>query len=183
MELRFNEAKATQVAALLLQLRGTRRMKYLKLLKLMYLIDREALSLWGRPVSTDRHVSMDKGPVLSRVYNLITEEQCQSGFWSEHISHAPDFDVELTVDPGFDELSRAEEDLVKEIFSAHGHKNRWRLVDEVHHLPEWQDPHGSMLPISIRDILKAVGKTPADIAAIEQEIEADVFADFILEPI
>ena len=112
---------------------------------------------------------MDKGPVFSRVYSLITEEQCQIGFWSEHISPASDFDVELTADPGCRELSRAEEDLVKEVFSAHGHKNRWRLVDEVHSLPEWQDPHGSMIPIAIRDILKAVGKTPGDIAAIEQE--------------
>lgn len=183
MELRFNEAKATQVAALLLNLRGTRRMKYLKLLKLMYLVDREALARWGRPVSTDRHVSMDKGPVLSRVYNLITEEQCQHGPWSEHISQAPEYDVELLRDPGTNELSRAEEDLIKEIFTQHGHKNRWVLVDEVHKLPEWQDPRGSMIPIAIRDILKAVGKTPADIAAIEEEMEADTLADFLFQPV
>ena len=183
MELRFNEVKATQVAALLLQLHGTKRMKYLKLLKLMYLIDRESLSRWGRPVSTDRHVSMEKGPVLSRVYSLITEEQYQSGFWSEHISDASDHDVLLTADAGNSELSRAEEELVREIFAAHGHKNRWRLVDEVHELPEWQNPHGSMIPIAIRDILKAVGKTPVEIAAIEQETESGAFADFVLRPV
>lgn len=182
MELRFNEAKATQLAASLLKLRGTQRMNYLKLLKLMYLIDREALARWGRSISTDRHVSMDKGPVLSRVYNLITEEQCQKGDWSNHISQAADYDVRLIEDPGTDELSRAEEDLIEEIFQEHGHKNRWKLVEEVHKLPEWQDPHGSMIPIDVRDILSAVGKTPGDIAAIEQEIEADALAGFLLDP-
>lgn len=182
MELRFNEAKATQVAALILQLRGTRRMKYLKLLKLMYLVDREALARWGRPISTDRHVSMDKGPVLSRVYSLITEEQCERGSWSEHIAPAADYDVQLKADPGTQELSRAEEELVAEVFAKHGHKNRWELVREVHDLPEWQDPHGSMIPIAIRDILIAVGKSDSDIAAIEEQLESDALAEFLLQP-
>lgn len=183
MKLRFNEAKATQVAALLLRLRNNDgRMNYLKLLKLMYLVDREALSRWGRPVSTDHHVSMDKGPVLSRVYNLITEEQWQPSVWSKHIAQQPGYEVLLTVDPGSDELSRAEEALIQEVFEAHGHKNRWALVNELHELPEWQNPHGSMIPIEIREILQAVGKPLADIAAIEQEIEADAFADFVLQP-
>ena len=35
------------------------KMSYMKLLKLLYLVDREALLRWGRPVSTDRYVSMD----------------------------------------------------------------------------------------------------------------------------
>ncbi|HUS04657.1 MAG TPA: Panacea domain-containing protein [Bryobacteraceae bacterium] len=183
MQMRFNEVKATQLAALLLQLRGTGRMKYLKLLKLMYLVDREALARWGRPISTDRHVSMDKGPVLSRVYNLLMEEQCEPGFWSAHIAPATDHDVQLIAHPGTEELSRAEEELGAEIFGQHGHKNCWKLVDEVHDLPEWQDPHGNMIPIALRDILKAVGKSQGDIAAIEQELESDAFAEFLLKPI
>jgi uncharacterized phage-associated protein len=182
MDLRFNETKATQLAARLLQLRGTGRMKYLKLLKLMYLVDREALSRWGRTVSTDRHVSMDNGPVLSRVYNLMTEEQCQTGFWSDHISSPSDFDVYLLSDPGDSELSQAEEELIVDVFAAHGHKNRWRLVDEVHSFPEWKDPSGSMIPIELSDILIALGKTPEDVAAIKQEIEFEAYARNLLQP-
>jgi uncharacterized phage-associated protein len=183
MAMRFNEAKATQVAALLLKLRGTQRMKFLKLLKLMYIVDREALSRWGRPVSTDTHVSMDKGPVLSRVYSLINEEQCEPTFWTRHIVPAPGYDVRLDADPGDDELSRAEEELIHEVFVRHGHKNRWQIVKELHDLPEWQDPHGSMIPIAISDILSALGKSRADIAAIEEQLEADAFADFLLQPV
>jgi hypothetical protein len=46
-------------------------MSYLKLIKLLYIVDREALLRWGRPVTTDRHVSMPKGPVVSQIYDLI----------------------------------------------------------------------------------------------------------------
>jgi uncharacterized phage-associated protein len=183
MAMRFNEAKATQVAALLLKLRGTGRMKYLKLLKLMYIVDREALSRWGRPVTTDSHVSMDKGPVLSRVYSLISEEQCEPTFWTKHIVPAPGYEVQLHADPGDAELSPAEEELIHEVFSRHGHKNRWQIVDELHALPEWQDSHGSMIPIALKDILSAVGKSHADIAAIEQELEAEAFADLLFQPV
>lgn len=70
MVLRFNERRATEAAAKFLKLRGG-RMSYLKLIKLLYLLDREALLRWGRPVTTDRYVSMDNGPVVSRIYDLI----------------------------------------------------------------------------------------------------------------
>ncbi len=73
MMLRFNERRATEAAAKFLKLRGG-RMSYLKLIKLLYLLDREALLRWGRPVTTDRYVSMDNGPVVSRIYDLIREE-------------------------------------------------------------------------------------------------------------
>lgn len=66
MRLRFNDRKATQAAALLLQLRGG-KMSYMKLIKLLYLADREALLQWGRPITTDRYVSMNRDPVLSRI--------------------------------------------------------------------------------------------------------------------
>jgi uncharacterized phage-associated protein len=69
VRLRFNEAKATEAACLLLRLRGG-KMSYIKLIKLLYLLDRTSLLRWGRPVTTDRYVSMDQGPVVSQVYNL-----------------------------------------------------------------------------------------------------------------
>jgi uncharacterized phage-associated protein len=72
MRLRFNEAKATQAAARLLRNRGG-TMSYMKLIKLLYLADREALASWGRPITTGNYVSMDKGPVLSHVLDRINE--------------------------------------------------------------------------------------------------------------
>lgn len=158
-QLRFNERKATQAAAELLRLRGG-RMSYLKLIKLMYLADREALLRWGRPISTDRYVSMDKGPVLSRVLDLATDGDAPSrpSIWAEQISEPVRYEVELKADPGNDELSEAEIALLDEIFKIHGHKSRWDLVELTHQLPEWIDPEGSAIPIGYRDILKAGGQ-------------------------
>ena len=84
MRLPFNEKKATQAAAYLLRLRGG-RMSYMKLIKLLYLADRISLNRRGRPITTDRYVSMDRGPVLSRTLNLITEERdpAAPSFWAE----------------------------------------------------------------------------------------------------
>src|SRR5689334_6775712 len=105
MRLRFNEAKATQAASRLLRLRGG-PMSYIKLIKLLYIIDREALIRWGRPVTTSRHVSMPKGPVVSQIYDLITEEAIpgEETLWRKYIStNRQDFEVTLLKDPGDDE--------------------------------------------------------------------------------
>jgi hypothetical protein len=69
-------------------------------------------------------------------------------------------------------LSEAEDKVLDEIFETFGNMTRWDLVDYVHTLPEWRNPNGSALPIEYRDILKALNKKPADIDAIERELEA-----------
>ncbi|MGH9568550.1 MAG: Panacea domain-containing protein, partial [Candidatus Angelobacter sp.] len=149
----------------------------LKLIKLLYLADRAALLQWGIPVTTDRYVSMDHGPVVSRIYNLITDETPKP-VWAEFVS-APlgEYEVELLKEAPTDRLSRAEEKLLKEIYEQFGSKSRWELVEYVHTLPEWVNPHGSALPISIRDILKAAGEDDHEIRAVMRELRAMATAD------
>lgn len=183
IRLRFNEAKAAQAAARLLKLRRG-RMSYLKLLKLMYLADRQAILRWGRPISTDRYVSMDQGPVLSNVYSLINGDipPQKNSAWLELISAPENYEVGLRVDePPTSELSRDEERLLDEIFETYGHMSRWELRDFCHDLPEWQDPEGSAIPIDYHDIL-AAEKTPLEAQAIERELEALAETDRILSP-
>jgi uncharacterized phage-associated protein len=171
--MRFNEVKATQAAVRLLTRRGG-RMSYMKLIKLLYLADREALGKWGRPITTDRYVSMDRGPVLSHVLARINEGSAPNdpSFWAEHITHSGDYCVSVGKNPGDGKLSEAEDKVLDEIFEKFGSMTRWDLVEYVHTLPEWRNPNGSALPIEYRDILKALDKKPADIDAIERELEA-----------
>ena len=181
MKIRFNEAKATQAAARLLKLRGG-EMSYMKLVKLLYIVDREALLRWGRPVTTDCYVSMDRGPVLSRTMDLITDgvPPSQQSVWAEHISEPEHYKVRLQKEAGADELSDAELALIEEVFGKYGALNRWKLVDLVHSFSEWQNPSGGAIRISYRDILKAGGKTDWEIAAIEEELENLAAADRLL---
>jgi len=51
-----------------------------------------------------------------------------------------------------------------------------------HELPEWQDPKGGAIPIEYRDILRAGGKTEAEVAAIEGELESLATAEAMLQP-
>lgn len=169
MAIPFNERKVTEAAALLLDLRGG-QMHFLKLLKLLYIADREALSRWGIPITNDNYVSMDNGPVLSRTYNLIRDGG--SRFWSEYISaQFGDYEVRLRDKmPEIQKLSSAEEKLLNEIFAEFGNRNRWDLVDATHNFGEWQDPHGSSIPISIREILGALGEPEEEIDATVAEL-------------
>ena len=171
MSLRFDEAKATQAAALVLKMRGG-RMHYLKLIKVLYLVDREALLRWGIPVTTDRYISMDHGPVVSRIYGLITDDKPKP-LWSKYISQpVGEYEVELRNEAPTDRLSRAEESLIDEVHQQYGYQNRWKIVDYMHTLPEWQDPHGSSVPIPIRQILEAAGEDEDEIRAVIRELRA-----------
>lgn len=178
--LRFNERKATQAAACLLKLRGG-RMSYMKLIKLLYLADRKALTRWGRPITTDRFVSMNRGPVLSRVLDLATDGDDPSGqsIWGSFISEPANYEVSLKGDPSDDELSVAEVGVLEGVFKEFGHLSRWDLVELTHRLPEWKNPNGSAIPISISDILKAEGKSPLEISSVEDELNELAEADLL----
>lgn len=175
MALPFDEEKTVQAAALFLSLRG-RKMSYLKLIKLLYIADREALLRWGFPITADRYISMKNGPVLSEVYNLIVEdapkEDAPKKMWEEYISPPRDYEVELLREPDTNRLSRAEERLIREVFANFGSWSRWELVNHVHKFPEWRDPGTSSLPISIREILRAGGEDEHEIEATLRELDS-----------
>lgn len=174
MQLRFNEKKTTQAAARFLKLAGG-RMSYMKLIKLLYLTDRGALLGWGRPVSGDKYYLMKLGPVLSEVHDLITEVPCPGDevFWTAHISPPSNYEVELKADPGNDELSKAEEKLIDEIFAAYGRYEPFDLVDLLHKtLPEWREIKSGRIPLEYREILQAVGTPPEVIEETESELDS-----------
>jgi len=151
---RFDEKKTTQIAGLLLKMRGTRRMHYLKLLKLMYLIDRASLLRWGWSMTGDKYVSMEHGLVLSNTLNLITQERFGKSYWKDYVS-APlgDYEVELKQETRDDELSRAEIELIEEIYRDWGYKNRWKLRDYTHELPEYIETKSS-IPVPYESVMK-----------------------------
>ena len=170
----FDEAKTTQAAAMLLKENGG-KMNYMKLIKLLYLADREALSKWERPITGDLYVAMPKGPVLSIVLDKINSGRNPSGvksYWHKYISSPEGYNVKLLKhEPGFDELSKREKELLKSIFEQFKNYDQWQMVDICHDiLPEWRDPKGTSIPIQIEDILRAVNKTERSIILIEDEV-------------
>ena len=176
----FKEERATQLASMILKMRGG-KMHYLKLIKLMYLIDREALLRWGWSMTRDKYVSMDNGCVLSRTYSLIREETLGASYWKKFISEPQGWQVSLLAEPEFDELSKAEVGLIEEIYKEFGHWNRWKLVDYTHSLPEWTDPKGSSIPIEYKEVMKAVGKSDQEIAETMSELEEEALFEHLVK--
>jgi uncharacterized phage-associated protein len=163
----FDERKATQAAALLIEKSGG-SINYMKLIKLLYLTNREALSRWGKPVVPDGYYSLPYGPILSKVLSLINE-QLRPGtvsFWNQHISPPQDYGVRIRQNPGSDEFSAREISLFGEVFEKFGKMSEWDLVDWCHkNLQEWKDPEGSCMEIEPSDILAATGWNDEDIRA------------------
>ncbi len=172
----FNERKAVQTAARLIEHSGG-EMNYLALMKLLYLIDREALLRFGRPVTGDWVVAMRHGPVLSRIYDLVShkKQDLSPSEWHKFIPR-PNwyvYTVKFSGVPDTSELSQAEVALIDELFAKFQSLDEWALVDYTHKLPEWRDPGDSAVPIRFEQILKAANVSQATIEAIAEEAEAD----------
>lgn len=179
----FNEHKVAQMAAYLLHKRGG-RMSHLKLMKLLYLADREAMAAYGSPISGDHMVAMPHGPVLSMTLNLMDGdvESAVNG-WESWITGKENNELSLkhnvTVDD-LDELSQADLDVLESVWAKFGRMTRWEIRDYTHdHCPEWKDPNGSSMPISYDQVFRALGHKCEDAAELGARIEAERAIDKI----
>jgi uncharacterized phage-associated protein len=177
----YREEITTQLAAYLLAKHGG-KMEYIKLIKLLYFIDREALNLWGEPLTFDTYYSMDNGPVLSQTYNRLKPSlDPEADTYWDHFISTSGFSVNLIAQGEVSKLSRAVIELADRIYQQYGHMDRWDLIDNVcHRLPEWKNPHGSSIPISYEDILRALGKTDEEIREIDNNLRDQAYIDLLL---
>ncbi len=174
IKFKFNEKKTTQAASLFLEKSGG-KMSYMKLIKLLYLADREALMLWERPLTGDTYFSMKRGPVLSNVLDIISngDDPENSSYWYKYIRQPKKYNVELKEKelPETDILSQREMDLIDELSEKFKDFDRWDMVKICHDfLPEWEDVGGTRKSIEISNILKEVDKSDDEIKAIEEEV-------------
>lgn len=178
IQFRFHPEKAVEAAAVLLKLHG-KPMKYLGLLKMLYIADRLALQRIEQPITGDHYISMDYGPVLSGVYDLIKGQPVDDALplWSKFISSRSSHQVYLLDDPGDGELSEEEEAILKRVYELCGNLNPFDVAEWTHNLPEWKNPHGSMIPILVEDVLRYLGKTDEEIEEIQRESSREACLD------
>ena len=170
----YNSRKAAQVAAFFAREEGG-KISILKLIKLLYLADREFVRRYDCLILDDEYVSMDHGPVTSRTLNYINGGYPDMRDWWEFIRDREDNFVGNKSGPpkdsDLDELSRAELGVLAEIWHQHGQKTPWELRNWTHkNCAEWRDPNGSSIPIQYEEIFKALGKDkPKDRAKLLRE--------------
>lgn len=164
MEFRFDQLRATQAAAVLLKLAGGRE-NYTKLLKLLYLADRESLAAVGEPIAGAKFCSMKNGPLASDIYNCIKgNDEC--GTWKRSIRKLGYY-VQLVDDPGDSELSDYDVDVLTRLFEKHRRHDYGYLIEYTHTLPEWEDPGDTSVPLPPEEILRAQRVDDGSIAEID----------------
>jgi uncharacterized phage-associated protein len=116
-------------------------MNIMKLVKLMYLLDRLSLDRRGVPMARGDYLSMRNGPVTSELLDLINSGRLfgePDQRWEQNVSDRRDHDVKLEQMPAREHLSDAEAALLDEIWREHGSKDQWQLVDWCHaQCKEW----------------------------------------------
>ncbi len=168
----LNEFKTAQMAAYLLTKSGG-QMRYIKLLKLLYLSDRESMRVTGDSMTHDCAYSLPNGPVLSHTLNLLKGE-ARSAYWSSLIRR-DGFEstlVEAVAVGDLDELSDQDIEVLDRVNDQFGHFTWQALIDWTHkseNLAEWRDPHGSRLPIEPQDIFEALGCSIEDSQRLDAE--------------
>ena len=134
-------------------------MSRLRLLKLLYIADRESLQETARTVTGDHAAALDHGPVLSRTYGCIKGTDAEAPLWERYFRNS-DLDVRLVKDPGNDLLSRFEIEKLQAAAARFRDQNDWEVAEFTHAFREWiahKPEAGSSRPIPVRSILEAVG--------------------------
>lgn len=184
MKFTFNPKKSAQAGAYLLKANGGDMEKYLWI-KMLYLADRESLQRWEEPITGDTPASLPYGPVLSMIYDL-TKGDCPNlrEYWSKFLSDADQETnrIQLKADPGLDELSKAEVEILQSVFDKF-HNYTWKQMrDFCHGLPEYEDVGNGSKCLPFERILSAVGKTVEEIREAERRHIGFRMADILLAP-
>lgn len=158
MSFRFDLDKAIQATGVLLREMPHRWMTRLRLLKLLYIADRESIRETGHPITGDRVIAMEHGPVLSQVYQCIRGSAFGLDRWERHFM-SEGVSVRMKRETSVDELSRYEVETLQRVSQEREGKDEWDIVEESHTtFPEWERPTTPWQVIPFETILGAVGR-------------------------
>ena len=170
MQFVFDEQKAAQAAAYLLRRHGG-PMPYIKLIKLLYLVDRRGFAEMEYPTTGDRFVALPDGPSLAHIPKLIAGERHGAGScWSAFVSTSPDGYVTAIGPCDENRLSEYDRELIGGVLDEFGVMDDEALAAHLRALPEWTAPAGPCADIDPRVILRDAGFTEDAIAEVESEV-------------
>ena len=163
--------KKIQAAGVILRDRGpTDR---LRLLKLLYIADREALQQRGVPILGGLMVAMKHGPLHSEVYDLIKGSHASEAEWSACFQSQGNT-ITMIHDPGRMDLSPFEIDLLNAVTDRYQDVDTWELSELTHEFQEWVQSvqKGTSRHIPSEQLLKALDFSDEEIASITQSAES-----------
>lgn len=173
----FTYAKVAQTVAFFASKQGG-TINILKLMKLLYLSDRESMRLYDAPITYDNFVSMNNGPVLSRTYDLINGTSLNAegaAQWEAWINGRDQYDIRVTraiKEDELDQLSDADIAVMNSVWQRFGQYDQWWLSKFTHRFcKEWQHPDNSSIPIADVDVFLALGKSESIARDLAEDIQ------------
>jgi len=178
----INIEKMVQVCGYILK-KYNGKLNYTKLIKLLYLADKEALKESAVTISGDDYVCMPHGPVLTVIYDLIRNRyghkdiNAQALWNTRFLSDSYDLITLISHYPE-GKLSEYEKSVLDGVDNQYHNKGFGEMIDLVHDrkiCPEWRDPGDSSLPLPFAEVLKSVGYSDDEIkwAVAEREVFAE----------
>ncbi len=150
----FDAEKGAQVAGVLLSHAPNQTMDRIKLIKLMYFVDRQAFLEYGATISGDRMVSLPKGPVLSETLNALKGAPAYSNEFTKWVvipHEGYSYSLAAGADPDdADLLSDADMEIIENVWDQFGKMDGFALA-------EWENPGKSSIPISLEKLAIALG--------------------------
>ena len=170
----FDARKAAQIAAFFATNEGDHGIEKLKLIKLIYLAERQFLTDHGFPMLFDEFYSLPHGPICSSALNGI-DQRIQADIWAPLIARHGHviYPCKRTAREDMDEVSDAEMTALNQVWSCFGSYTSSRIRNWTHdHCPEYVEVGpGERLPIEYTDLLEAVGFTRAEAEEAAREVQ------------
>ncbi|WP_372095668.1 Panacea domain-containing protein [Tistrella mobilis] len=168
----FKSKKSAHVAALFAILSGG-KINILKLAKLMYLAERESMDRYDEPMFYDDLFSLKHGPITQQSLDGVNGKS-DGDVWT--LVQRTHYDVCVSDDSisedCLDELSKADTDIIHDLWTRFGHMKQYDLRDWTHrNCTEWERPDETVRkkPISYKRVFEALGKSDAECLASEAE--------------
>jgi uncharacterized phage-associated protein len=157
----FDLGKAVQAMAYLV--RELTRVDKAKLMKLMYVADRDHFIEHGYPITGDEQVAMKYGPLPSACLDALDGNPRDAKARVFAYLQIEDTTVSLRKDPGDDRLAESEKAMLQRVAGQHRDKSTWALGRETHAYPEYQHTYreGTSTPIPWEVILRHYGGAAA----------------------
>lgn len=150
----FNLEKAVQAMGYIVARIGD--VEKVKLMKLMYIADRNHFVRHGHPITGSTLVAMDYGPLPSACLDVIDGEYRPDENAAFDMLRVDNYTVSLCAPLVTDRLSEQEKATLDLVIKSYGSTPKWELVDYTHKFPEYKEVfvEGTSRPITYENILK-----------------------------
>lgn len=163
----FQGEKAAQVSAKFVERAGG-RMDKLKLIKLVYLFERESFRRRRRPALYDEYYSLKDGPICSSSLNGINGDL--GPIWSQYIQKDGKKDIFRSDSAKDDRISASDAEIIDDLWNQFCNMSASQIRNWTHdNCPEYTEVPQGRKPITVRQLAEAL--EISDVDAVEREID------------